>query len=40
MSEQKRFFADSEAYDQAMGRMSRIAGDKFLDWLSLPNGLR
>ena len=40
MSEQKGFFADSAAYDQAMGRMSRIAGEKFLDWLSLPNGLR
>ena len=40
MSEPKISFADSEAYDRAMGRMSRIAGEKFLDWLSLPNGLQ
>ena len=40
MSEQKGFFTDGEAYDRAMGRMSRIAGEKFLDWLSLPDGLQ
>ena len=40
MSEQNGFFTDGEAYDRAMGRMSRIAGEKFLDWLSLPDGLQ
>lgn len=40
MSDQKNFFPDSEAYDRAMGRISRIAGERFLDWLSLPTGLR
>jgi SAM-dependent methyltransferase len=39
MVEKKNFFADGEAYDRTMGRMSRVAGDKFLEWLSLPNGL-
>jgi len=40
MAGRKDYFADSAAYDRTMGRMSRIAGEKFLDWLSLPRGLR
>jgi SAM-dependent methyltransferase len=33
-------FTDGEAYERLMGRWSRLAGDVFLDWLELPNGLR
>ncbi|MFT5439469.1 MAG: ubiquinone/menaquinone biosynthesis C-methylase UbiE [Alphaproteobacteria bacterium] len=40
MAEEKNFFADSEAYERSMGRLSRVAGEAFLDWLSLPSGLR
>jgi ubiquinone/menaquinone biosynthesis C-methylase UbiE len=40
MAEAKDFFADSAAYELGMGRCSRIAGKSFLDWLSLPDGLR
>jgi ubiquinone/menaquinone biosynthesis C-methylase UbiE len=40
MSETESFFADGEAYELTMGRWSRVAGQVFLDWLSLPNGLR
>ncbi len=40
MSEAESFFADAEAYELAIGRWSRIAGGPFLDWLSLPGGLR
>ncbi len=39
MAKAKSFFADSAAYDLAMGRCSRVAGKVFLDWLSLPDGL-
>jgi len=34
------WFADGEAYEQYVGRWSRPAGHIFLDWLSLPQGLR
>jgi SAM-dependent methyltransferase len=34
------FFIDGAAYDRLMGRWSRAAGEQFLDWLSLPQGLR
>lgn len=37
---EENFFADSQDYDLAMGRLSRVAGEIFLDWLSLPGGLR
>jgi SAM-dependent methyltransferase len=40
MAEAENFFADGEAYELTMGRWSRVAGEEFLDWLSLPNGLR
>ncbi|MFP6650875.1 MAG: methyltransferase [Dehalococcoidia bacterium] len=34
------WFADGEAYQGYVGRWSRRVGDMFLDWLSLPSGLR
>jgi len=34
------WFADGEAYEQYVGRWSRPVGRMFLDWLSLPKGLR
>lgn len=40
MAEGRDFFADSRSYDRSMGRISRIAGVKFLDWLALADGLR
>ncbi len=40
MAEEQNFFADGKAYERAMGRLSRVAGEQFLDWLSLPGGLR
>lgn len=33
-------FVSGQGYDRAMGRWSRIAGERFLDWLSMPVGLR
>jgi ubiquinone/menaquinone biosynthesis C-methylase UbiE len=33
-------FADGEGYERFMGRWSRVAGRLFLDWLSLPSGLK
>jgi len=29
-----------QAYDRAMGRLSRVAGARFLEWLSMPTNLR
>lgn len=40
MSEANNFFTDGEAYDRMMGQWSRASGNAFLDWLSLPDGLR
>ncbi len=40
MAVDQGFFADGDAYERTMGRLSRVAGEKFLDWLSLPGGLR
>ncbi len=40
MAEEESFFADSRTYELGMGRLSRVAGEVFLDWLSLPSGLR
>lgn len=40
MAEDQDFFADSQTYELGMGRLSRVAGEAFLDWLSLPSGLR
>jgi SAM-dependent methyltransferase len=39
MAEAASFFTDGQAYEQLMGRWSRVAGEVFLDWLSLPKGL-
>lgn len=33
-------FTDGEAYEQMMGRWSRLAGEDFLDWMALSPGLR
>jgi ubiquinone/menaquinone biosynthesis C-methylase UbiE len=40
MTEQQVRFEDGAAYEQMMGKWSRIAGNVFLDWLALPAGLR
>jgi SAM-dependent methyltransferase len=40
MSEQQIRFEDGAAYEQMMGKWSRLAGGVFLDWLALPAGLR
>jgi ubiquinone/menaquinone biosynthesis C-methylase UbiE len=36
----EKLFASGQNYDRAMGRWSRIAGERFLDWLAMPKGLR
>ncbi|ARN19027.1 class I SAM-dependent methyltransferase [Piscinibacter gummiphilus] len=33
-------FNDGASYEVMMGRWSRLAGDLFLDWLAVPEGLR
>lgn len=40
MTEQQIRFDDGAAYEQMMGVWSRLAGEKFLDWLAPPSGLR
>jgi ubiquinone/menaquinone biosynthesis C-methylase UbiE len=40
MAEQRIRFYDGAAYEQTMGRWSRLAGEIFLDWLAPPPGLR
>ena len=40
MADGNRYFVDGEAYELVTGRWSRVAGAVFLDWLSLPPGLR
>jgi SAM-dependent methyltransferase len=40
MANGEKFFVDAQAYDRAMGRLSRIAGGPFLEWLSMPATLR
>ena len=39
MNENASFFNDGQAYERLMGRWSRAVGEKFIDWLSLPNEL-
>src|ERR1700692_3246273 len=39
MSQPANLFADGKAYERRMGRWSRLAGEKFLDWLDAPKGL-
>jgi ubiquinone/menaquinone biosynthesis C-methylase UbiE len=40
MTETQVRFDDGAAYEEMMGKWSRIAGEVFLDWLALPQGLR
>jgi SAM-dependent methyltransferase len=40
MSEAPNLFADGKAYERLMGRWSRLAGEKFLDWLDTPKNLQ
>jgi ubiquinone/menaquinone biosynthesis C-methylase UbiE len=40
MSQAPNLFADGKAYERFMGRWSRLAGEKFLDWLAAPQGLK
>jgi SAM-dependent methyltransferase len=40
MAEQQIRFDDGAAYEQMMGKWSRLAGDVFLDWLAPSPGLR
>jgi SAM-dependent methyltransferase len=38
--EAHNLFADGKAYERLMGRWSRLAGEKFLDWLDAPKKLK
>jgi SAM-dependent methyltransferase len=40
VSEAPNLFADGKAYERLMGRWSRLAGEKFLDWLAAPKNLK
>jgi SAM-dependent methyltransferase len=40
MNEAPNLFADGNAYERLMGRWSRLAGEKFLDWLDAPKNLQ
>src|SRR6516225_3895252 len=40
MSDDEKLFTDGRAYERRMGRWSRVVGETFLDWLSLPKGQR
>jgi ubiquinone/menaquinone biosynthesis C-methylase UbiE len=40
MTQQQMRFDDGAAYEQMMGKWSRLAGDVFLDWLAPAQGLR
>ncbi len=40
MSEAPNLFNDGKAYERLMGRWSRLAGEKFLDWIDPPQHLR
>jgi SAM-dependent methyltransferase len=40
MSEAPNLFGDGKAYERLMGRWSRLAGEKFLDWLDAPKKLK
>jgi SAM-dependent methyltransferase len=39
MSEAPNLFNDGNAYERLMGRWSRLAGEKFLDWIDPPKNL-
>ncbi len=40
MNEAPNLFTDGKAYERLMGRWSRLAGEKFLDWLGAPKNLQ
>jgi len=40
MSESPNLFGDGKAYERLMGRWSRLAGEKFLDWLGAAKNLK
>jgi ubiquinone/menaquinone biosynthesis C-methylase UbiE len=40
MGRANKLFTDGEAYERLMGRWSRLVGERFLDWLDAPKGLR
>jgi SAM-dependent methyltransferase len=40
MSAAPNLFDDGKAYERLMGRWSRLAGEKFLDWLDAPKNLK
>jgi SAM-dependent methyltransferase len=40
MNEPPNLFGDGKAYERLMGRWSRLAGEKFLDWLDAPKNLK
>lgn len=40
MNDNMKFFTDGAAYEQLMGRWSRLVGDVFLDWLAASKALR
>jgi SAM-dependent methyltransferase len=40
MNEAPNLFADGKAYERLMGRWSRLAGEKFIDWLNPPKNLK
>jgi len=40
MNEAPNLFDDGKAYERLMGRWSRLAGEKFLDWLTAPKNLK
>ena len=40
MTEPPNQFGDGAAYERVMGRWSHLVGEKLLDWLDAPKGLR
>jgi ubiquinone/menaquinone biosynthesis C-methylase UbiE len=40
MGEAPNLFTDGKAYERLMGRWSRLAGEKFLDWVDAPKNLK
>src|ERR1700728_2168568 len=40
MTEAGQLFTDGKTYERLMGRWSGLVGEKFLDWLGAPKGLR
>jgi ubiquinone/menaquinone biosynthesis C-methylase UbiE len=40
MTGNNNLFTDGKAYENFMGRWSQLVGDKFINWLDVPKGLR